>query len=863
MPLLERSSQLRSLSLALSDAAGGAGRVALVCGEAGIGKTTLVEHFIRGKADTWRILNGACDLLFTPRPLDPLRDIALQSGGRLLSLLDSGGRRGALFAACLTELKSQPTILVVENVHWADGATLDLLKYLCRRIQQTACLMILTYRDDELGSDHPLRVLLGDLGSSPTIYRVPVSPLTVDGVRELAKNRDVDAEALHRLTNGNPFFVTEVLAGEGGIPQTVRDAVLARAARLSAPAHRLLDAAAVIGLQMEAWLLASMSGADARHIQECISKGMLQAQGDGYAFRHELARQTILESIPPLRRVELNRLALAALRESRETRDDLTRLASHAARTDDAGAVLQYAPAAARQAAAAGAHRQAAALYELALQFAGALSAEGHAQMLEAYADEQRYLARPQALIAIRREIIQKYRAMGNPLREASNLALLASELHDTGEGAEAQETIRTAVGMLESIPLSVELARAYRAQSFLLLNEVGFVQGLHAAEKAIVLAERFDDRETLARVCSLAGEALLFMGDKRASAFMERSLAVARKHSLDFAVCLALCNWAWGLVETWQFREAIALMEEGIRYATEHDDDYHGAAMVDLQAQIQFYRGHWQDAADRLQKARQRPHLTAVQQVYCALLRGRLAVRSGDACAQEVLEEALALSAQTDYHYFAGGIRAARAAAAWLRGDAKRALEETLAAYDWAVSQHVPWVAGELAFWRWCAGDVFTPPEWIASPYALQIAGNWRAAAHEWERLGCPYEQAMALMDGDQAAQLAALEIFQRLEARPILARLKQQLRAAGVRSIPRGPREETREHRFGLTARELEILSCLIKGPSNQAIAQQLGLSTRTVEHHIASILQKTGAQSRRELVALALKENLLPVD
>ena len=197
------------------------------------------------------------------------------------------------------------------------------------------------------------------------------------------------------------------------------------------------------------------------------------------------------------------------------------------------------------------------------------------------------------------------------------------------------------------------------------------------------------------------------------------------------------------------------------------------------------------------------------------------------------------------------------------MNGDNPRAIAEARAAYDWAVSQHAPWIAGELAFWRWRAGDVFTPPEWIARPYALQIVGDWQDAAKEWERRSCPYEQAMALMDGDRAAQLAALQIFQRLGARPILTKLKQKLRAEGVPSIPRGPRAATRQQRFGLTARELEVLSCLLKGPSNRAIAQQLGLSRRTVEHHISTILQKTGAQSRRELVALALKENLLPVE
>jgi DNA-binding CsgD family transcriptional regulator len=189
--------------------------------------------------------------------------------------------------------------------------------------------------------------------------------------------------------------------------------------------------------------------------------------------------------------------------------------------------------------------------------------------------------------------------------------------------------------------------------------------------------------------------------------------------------------------------------------------------------------------------------------------------------------------------------------------------MEEARAIYDIAVSKEHPWVAGELAFWRWRAGDSFTPPAWIAKPFALQITGDWRGAAAEWERRGCLYEQALALMDGDEAAQLNALEIFERLGAQPAAEKLKQQMRAEGMRGIPRGPRPATRENPFGLTAREVEVLASLVKGLNNKAIAERLSLSTRTVEHHIASILQKMEVGSRNEAVALALKEKLLPFE
>jgi len=314
-------------------------------------------------------------------------------------------------------------------------------------------------------------------------------------------------------------------------------------------------------------------------------------------------------------------------------------------------------------------------------------------------------------------------------------------------------------------------------------------------------------------------------------------------------------------LVEVYQLADAERYLTEGIAYAAEHDDDYHLLGGLVWQALARLYQGRWGEAIETALKVLQRPYLD-IQTRTCALLAlGRARLRCGDSSALAVLDEALALSIQADAIVRLGAARAGRAEAAWLRGDNDRAIEEARAVYDIAVSKVHPWITGELAFWGWRAGENITPPEWIAKPFALQIAGDWRGAAEDWEHRGCPYEQAMALMDGDESAQLAALEIFERLNARPVIEKLKQKMRSQGMRGIPRGPRPATRENPFGLTAREMEVLTSLAKGLSNRAIAKQLNLSTRTVEHHIASILQKMKVQSRNEAVAMALKDNLLP--
>lgn len=859
MELLERTSQLQALHSALSEA-GSEGRVALVYGEAGIGKTTLVEQFIKEQDGSWRILRGACDSLFTPRPLGPLHDIASETKGNLSALLVTESNRTAIFSACLNELKEQSTILVIEDVHWADEATLDLLKYLGRRIRQTTSLMILTYRDDEIGMDHPLRFLLGDLASSGTLHRIPVSSLTNEAVRELAKNKNVDSVALHRLTNGNPFFVTEVLAGESGIPTTVRDAVLARAARLSHSARAVLEAAAVIGLRVEPWLLSDISGAEAASLEECIATGMLLSQGDYYAFRHELARQTILESISSQRRLALHRMTLTALKESPEMRNDLARLANHAQGTNDASAVLKYAPAAARQASIASSHREAIALYELALRFADTLLPADHAQMLEAYALELRFANRFADAISILKKAIELWGSMGNRLREGRNLAELSIQLTVEGRNTESEMVSQAAIAMLEALPPSAELAWAYTSQCFIRMMHRDCADAIKWGEKAIALAEHFEDAEKLARAYNYTGCAMLAMDYERGRALLERNLAIGREVNLPWAFAGTYTSLGWMLVEVYQLADAERYLTEGIAYATEHDDDYHLLQMQVWRALVRLYQGRWGEAIETALKVLQSRYLD-IEARTCALLAlARTRVRLGDPRALMALDEALALSVQAAALPRLGPARAARAEMAWQGGDNGRAIEQARACYDIAVSKQHPWIAGELAFWRWRAGDDFIPPAWIAKPFGLQIAGDWRGAAEEWEQRGCPYEQGMALMDGDEAAQLAALEIFERLGARPAIEKLKQEMRSKGVRGIPRGPRPTTRENTFGLTAREMEVLASLVDGLSNNAIAKKLSLSTRTVEHHIASILQKMQVQSRSEAVALAAKDGLI---
>jgi len=359
--LLERHEQLAILRQALCRVSGGSrGGVVLVPGEAGIGKTTLLRHFCVASGAHARVFTTVCDPLFTPRPLGPFLELAEAmdwpaADGALAGRLAAVAEPFDAASALLREFRlAGPVVVVIEDVHWADQPTLDVIRLLARRSGPVPLLLILSYRDDSLQRSHPLQVVVGELAEAGQVLaRLSLPGLSAAAVGTLAAGTGLDPDSLHERTSGNPFFVTEVIATPaGGIPASIRDAVLARAARLSPSARELLDAAAVVPHQAEDWLLAELTPAGMGALQECVGSGMLAASDGRVRFRHEVARLAIEESLTPLQRVTLHRRALSVLAKE----DDpgyQRRLAQPTAGAGGGGAVPREAPAA-RQAAASG-----------------------------------------------------------------------------------------------------------------------------------------------------------------------------------------------------------------------------------------------------------------------------------------------------------------------------------------------------------------------------------------------------------------------------------------------------------------------------------------------------------------------------
>jgi DNA-binding CsgD family transcriptional regulator/tetratricopeptide (TPR) repeat protein len=863
--LLERSRELSALTGWLAAAAGGSGgRLVLVGGEAGVGKTLLLRRFCDDSRSRARILWGGCEALFTPRPLGPFVDVAETIGGELAEVVMRGGRPHELVTALLSELRTRPAVIVLEDVHWADEATLDVLSLLGRRIESAPALVLASYRDDELDMEHPLRMVLGELATGDAVERLRLAPFSALAVAGLAEAHGVDAEELYRTTGGNPFFVTEVLAAGGeAIPVTVRDAVLARAARLSPPARALLAAVAVSPQKAEPWLLEVLVDDWPESLDEALGSGMLTAEPGGVEFRHELARLAIEQALAPTRAVALHRKALAALAEPAAGAPDPARLAHHAEAATDAEAVVLHAPRAAGRAARAGAHREAASQYARTLRFGEALPAAERAELLERRAYECYLTGELEEAIAAQERALALRRRLDDTRSEGDCLRSLSRLYRFFGRTREAAELGREAVARLQAMPPGRELALAYVNLGHLYTVAEDADEAMVWSRKALELGERLDDPQVLVYGLTNVGAVEVFTGVSGAPATLERGLELAQRAGLEDTVGRAYLNLVWWPIRQRRYDLVERYLRSGLDYCAEHGLDLWRLFLVPCHARLELDRGRWAEAADAAALALQDRRTFPVPRVFALTVLGLVRARRGDPDVWPLLDEALALAEPTGELQRIGWVATARAEAAWLEGAGHAVAGETETALELARRRHAAWVVGELACWRRRAGieeQVSTPAE----PFALQLRGEWLRAAELWGELGCPYEAALARGDADDEDALRqALGELQAQGAAPAAAIVARRLRERGARGLPRGPRPSTRRNPAGLTARELEVVELVAQGLRNAQIAERLFLSEKTVGHHVSAILRKLRVSTRGEASAEAVRLGLVTQD
>jgi DNA-binding CsgD family transcriptional regulator/tetratricopeptide (TPR) repeat protein len=854
--LLERDDALAELGRHRESARAGAGRLVLVSGEAGVGKTSLLRRFTEDLPTLW----GFCEPLRTPRPLGPLVDIGDQLGWDVEEAL-AGTSRAAVFSRLLRDV-GEPAgrVVVVEDVHWADDSTLDLLRYLGRRVALHPVLLLVSHRDDELGARHPLRTTVGDLATAPGFARLTLRPLGSAAVGRLCDGSGLDAQELHRRTGGNPFLVTEVLAAEmlanddaPEVPVNVRDAVLARCSRLSEAARSALETVAVVGARAPVPLLVTLLPDGGTSLDECVESGVLTGERTTVSFRHELAREAVLASIPAVRRANLHAAVLRAMRAGVGTPSRPAVLVHHAEAAGNDAAVLELAPVAGRHASDAGAHRQAAAHFAAALSRAEVAAPAERAELLEQYATQCAAIDLLAEGVHAREEARRLWQQLADPLRESDNLAHLASLRFNLGDTTGAEEASRRAIELAEPLGPSLVLARACRAQATLRMLQRDVDDAVTWGSRAAELAESLGDDVTLGQALNAMGSAWVMTDVDRGRAALERSRALAVAGGQHAQAANAYANLGSALGEVWEVRAADDVLGAGIAYCGELDLDAQRDYMLAWRAITALRLGRLADAAAMAERALRSTEVGTITRIMGLLALGLMRSRRGDPGAAPALDEALALAERTGTVQRVAPVRAARAEAAWLAGDAVRARQEAAAAYELALAKGHRAFVGELGYWLWRTGEEVALPGWAAPQFGLQVDGQARRAADAWQLLGCPYERLRALADADDEGRLEAVAGFTAMGARPAADLVRRQLRATGVRRIPRGPRETTSENPWGLTARELQVLELVADGLSNAAIAGRLVLSTRTVEHHVSAVLAKLGVTSRGEAAAL----------
>lgn len=851
--LIEREATMQTLRARL-DGAATAGHVVLLAGEAGIGKSSALRAIAAASPTVWW---GECDALQTPQALSPLLDIARQRHPHFASSLS--GPRAALFEAVLTELclAPVPVLMVIEDAHWADEATLDLIKFLGRRITRTHALLVVSYRDDEVSISHPLRRVIGELPAD-SHTRIQLARLTPAGVEVLARRSLRSPAGLFEATEGNPFFLTELLRHPTQqMPTTVQDLVLARFARLDKAAQDIVCMVCVEPGQLEHRLLQLLLDPALPDLEACLNSGLLVADGPTIGFRHQLARVAVESALPVPVAQTLHRRMLQALESAGGA--STARLAHHAALAGDQDAVRRYAPAAAAEARSRGATREAARHLRNALRHGGNAPTTERITWLEAFALDSANVDWHDEALAARQELDALFRASGDVAAQGANLSQLALLHVYMMRNAEADQTVLQAIELLERLPPSAVLATAYGVKASLCMLNRDCVESVRWSEKSITLARVHGDTQRMILSLSTGATAQMFIEYEAGCRQMLQALALAREHDMPLAVAKALSNLGSASGELKRLPEAVKWLREAINFAAEHELDRSAHYSLAWLALCELYEGRWDEAAERAGRIADSTTVSAIARAMALVALGRVRQRRGDPGAEQLLDEALRLAGPTDSLQRIGPVRAARAEAACARGDLGAVAEEAEAALRLAQQKRHPWFIGELAFWCWRAGKLDSVPAYCAEPYALQIAGDWHGAAAAWERLGCPYEQAMALADGDAPAKQRALQIFDKLGARPAAEALRKQLQSAGVKGVARGARPSTRAHPHGLTTKEVEVLALLCRGMRNAEIAGQLSRSVRTVDHHLASAFAKLGVNSRLAAVQAAQRAGL----
>lgn len=861
MQLQEREESLEVLRDGFDRACGGEGRCVVVQGEAGIGKTTLLRAFLDSLGTDLTILRGSCEDLAIAEPLGPLRDLAREAGWRLTADLSEAGSRIAAFSDVLTSLDAATTttLIVVEDLHWADAATIDFLKFLARRMERRRLLLLVTARNDGRGRANVRHMLSGV--SPDHLTRIDVKPLSRSAVAALSQGSGIDADAIFRVSNGNAFYVSEILkSGLAPVPRSLEDAVLARLDVLGAAARKLVAAASIFPRRAEISMLSRIAGENFETVaEECVLGGILEADGEFLAFRHEIARLAVEASLSPTMRRQLHLTCLSLLEAGGSVH--AARRLHHAKQVGDEATLRGLAPIAAQEAVKMGAMREAAEYFELAIEHEETRAPVERAALLERAAWAHYLVGNAPRSIALQSEALHIYHAAGDTLREGDSYRRLSRFHWLATKIARARELADTAVRVLAQ-HRGPELAMALSTQAQLaMLNRTFAIVGPPARE-AIVIAREFDRPDIESHALNNLGQSLAISDPDQGREMLRESIDIALRLEDVDNVARGYTNTIYYEMEQLDFVRAEEAATAGIAYSVEHELDGYRRYQSGSLAWVLLRIGRWQDAA-RLTETHLSQELpddeglevaTASWAFPAACALTWISIRKGEPVPSHVSRFLSDFMTGADELQRLHVHAAILAELSWHRHeDPELAIAALRKVLDRA--ENVALVP-DAAIWLKRldpATAIDVTPE-LSLPYQLEIRGDHQGAAEAWASLGAPFDEAMVLAQGDEAAQRRAIAILTRLGASGTIECLKAKMRRDGIASPQMGPRASTLKNPLGLTNRQLDVLRALNDGLSNSEIADRLFVSPKTVDHHVSAILAKLEVASRGEAAAKA---------
>jgi DNA-binding CsgD family transcriptional regulator len=896
-----RERELGALVDAARRAAAGHGTIAFVSGDAGVGKSRTIDELCRRIPRGMRCYRGAC-LEYAPSPMGPVADILADleaegrapaaSAGLAAATGDGAADKRRLFERVAATLRAaglrEPFVMIIDDAHWSDTVTLELLHFLIGTLDDVRVLIVVAYRTDELTEKHGLSTLIGRAARARSVQRIELQPLSQAHIRELIdatlpRNVRISAESLRGIrdrSEGNPLFAEEFLKavvdderfGEPRhtLPESLRSLLHERLRRLDPADVRLLEIAALIGRRFKAAFLARIAERDVSSLQPflrtAIDEHFLIEDPDDpgcFSFRHALTRDTILDGMLAMDARALH-LVIAQQIEREPDRDErIVELAEHYWRAAAFAECAANAEPAGDLAKARHAYAEAAGLYERALA-CGASDERSLVGLHEKAASAYASLGAPQKVLEHVQTVVDYYTAAADTDRLVTAYLELALALRRTGKTDSEMAVLRRAAELSTAsgngkllFKSTVQLAHVHAiAEDWAEVDA-----DLRAAEPLLDRADPPDEIRFLTSRAFLA----LARGDLDGwQSSFEEAAGIAREYGDPKLMAFALTSYAVGARKFARFDVALASFQEAADAGRTYGPIY-GVTFARLgHANVLYLTGKLRAARDEMLDILADMHESTTIRILIAQFGVALAIALRDETlaercyTPELLEAAFATNEAIQYAPLAAAIAELHLA----NGEDEAAaalLERMLAALPagWSDCEVLLPVAlccteADVARARARFEDASTVANNpfvdayrdLFEAYAAARFGSRddklrhaKTAAVLLRRLGMPLLEAEAYELAEQPARTVAL------------------CETIGALRLPRrlGPRPKRRSSTTQLTGREREIVDVALRGMSNSAIADELSLSERTVEAHLAAAYRKLGVRSRGELISV----------